>query len=153
MPSRAERAGARDVRDARAAVAWDTVDLGAGPLGGDRGSDLLIARPDAAGAPIWARTFPAYPYEGGPQSVAVDGAGNVIVLGNGFGLLDLGGGPLNPNGAIAKLSPSGDVLWSADPLGDVNNGGILDVAVDSAGNVIGAGSRDNGDAFLVKLAP
>ncbi|WP_433928548.1 DNRLRE domain-containing protein [Sorangium cellulosum] len=247
----AQIGGLREIEVARAgsgaalaAVTWDTVDLGAGPLGGEPGTDLLIARLDAAGAPIWARTFPAYPYEGGPRGVAVDGAGNVIVLGNGFGLLDLGGGPLmsspmddgvylakfdaagnhvwsqiisdtpqsaevavapsgdivvafngavarfaasgaplwsvdttglgswdgyygqnavavdgagnaiiNPNGAIAKLSPSGDVLWSVDPLGDVDNGGILDVAVDSAGNVIGAGSHDNGDAYIVKLAP
>ncbi|WP_437479435.1 DNRLRE domain-containing protein [Sorangium sp. So ce1014] len=229
---------------ALAAVIRDTVDLGTGTLGGGPGSELLIARLDGAGAPIWAKTFPTAPYQSGPRSVAVDGAGNVIVLGSYAGILDLGGGPLtsspaedgmylakfdaagqhvwsqivsgtpqaaevavapsgdlvvafggavtrfsasgaplwsvdttglgpegvfynlhavavdgagnaiiNPNGAIAKLSPSGDVLWSVDPIDEMSNGGILDVAVDSAGNVIGAGTYDNGDAFVVKLAP
>ncbi|WP_437935358.1 DNRLRE domain-containing protein [Sorangium sp. So ce341] len=229
---------------ALAAVVWDTVDLGAGTLGGGPGSELLIARLDAAGAPIWAKTFPTNAYESGPRSVAVDGAGNVVVLGKYFGVLDLGGGPLTnspvddgmylakfdaagnhvwsqivsgtaqdgdvavapsgdvvvafrgavtrftasgaplwsvdttgfgsgndiysessvavdgagnaiitPNGTIVKLSPSGDVLWSADPLGAASYGGIVEVAVDSAGNVIGAGSYDNGSAYIVKLAP
>ncbi|WP_437821898.1 DNRLRE domain-containing protein [Sorangium sp. So ce1078] len=229
---------------ALAAVIWDTVDLGTGTLGGGPGGELLIARLDAAGAPIWAKTFPTNPYESGPRSVAVDGAGNVIVLGSYFGVIDLGGGPLTsspvddgmylakfdaagnhvwsqivsgttqgaavaaapsgdlvvafrgavtrftasgapqwsvdttglgsgsdtysessvavdgagnaivtPNGTIVKLSPSGDVLWSADPLGAAGYGGIVDVAVDSAGNVIGAGSYDNGSAYIVKLAP
>ncbi|WP_437828239.1 DNRLRE domain-containing protein [Sorangium sp. So ce1153] len=229
---------------ALAAVVWDTVDLGTGTLGGGPGSELLIARLDAAGAPTWAKTFPTNAYESGPRSVAVDGAGNVVVLGKYFGVVDLGGGPLTsspvddgmylakfdaaghhvwsqvvsgtaqagdvavapsgdlvvafrgavtrftasgaplwsvdttglgsgsdtysemsvavddagnaiitPNGAIVKLSPSGDVLWSADPLGAASYGGIVDVAVDSAGNVIGAGSYDNGSAFIVKLAP
>lgn len=229
---------------ALAAVIRDTVDLGTGTLGGGPGRELLIARLDGAGAPIWAKTFPTNAYESGPRSVAVDGAGNVIVLGNYVGLIDLGGGPLassptddgmylakfdpaghhvwsqivsgttqeaevaaapsgdlvvafggavtrfaasgaplwsvdttglgpgsgsnylnavavdgaghaliNPNGVIAKLSPSGDVLWTVDPIDEANNGRILDVAVDSAGNVIGAGTYDNGDAFIVKLAP
>lgn len=229
---------------ALAAVIRDPVDLGTGLLGGGPGSELLIARLDSAGAPIWAKTFPTNPHGSGPQSVAVDGAGNVIVLGNYFGILDLGGGPLtsspvddgmylakfdaaghhvwsqivsgttqsaevavapsgdlvvafdgavtrfaasgaplwsvdttglgsengynalnavavdgagnaivNPNGVIAKLSSSGNVLWSFDPIGEGNDGGTLDVAVDSAGDVIGAGSYDNGDAFVVKLAP
>ncbi|WP_437568000.1 DNRLRE domain-containing protein [Sorangium sp. So ce542] len=216
------------------------VDLGAGPVAGAPG-DLLIAKLDAAGTALWARTFAQPPYSGGPTSVAVDAVGSVIVLGTFSGTIDFGGGSLvsaadgslylvkldaagnhvfsqvvgdgsygadiavapagdlvitfgttltkltasgallwsrelsslglgaagynavavddagnaiiTPNGAIAKLSPSGDVLWSVDPIGEAGDGGILDVAVDSAGNVIGAGTYDYGDAYIVKLAP
>ncbi|CAN96563.1 hypothetical protein predicted by Glimmer/Critica [Sorangium cellulosum So ce56] len=229
---------------ALAGVVWDTVDLGTGPLAGGPGSDLLVAKLDAAGAPIWIRTFASDPYDSDPASVTVDGAGNVIVLGRFSGALDLGGGPLassptahgmylakfdaagnhvfsqvvsgtpddadvaatpsgelivalgttvtkltasgaplwsvdttglgllsntwgipavaldgagnvfiNPPGAIAKLSPSGAVLWSVDPIGSAERGDIFDLAVDSAGNVIGVGTYDRGDAIVVKLAP
>ncbi|XYH95103.1 hypothetical protein ACMHYB_46060 [Sorangium sp. So ce1128] len=95
----------------------------------------------ASGAPLWSVDTTGLGALHGHHSlnaVAVDGAGNVII---------------NPNGAVAKLSPSGDVLWSVDPIGEANRGGILDVAVDSAGNVIGVGTYDLGDAFVVKLAP
>ncbi|WP_437748065.1 DNRLRE domain-containing protein [Sorangium sp. So ce1504] len=229
---------------ALAGVLWDTVDLGTGPLAGGPGSDLLVAKLDAAGAPIWTRTFASDPYDSDPASVTVDGAGNVIVLGRFSGALDLGGGPLassptahgmylakfdaagnhvfsqvvsgtpddadvaatpsgelivalgttvtkltasgaplwsvdttglgllsntwgipavaldgagnvfiNPPGAVAKLSPSGAVLWSVDPIGDAEHGDIFDLAVDSAGNVIGVGTYDRADAIVVKLAP
>ncbi|WP_438044956.1 DNRLRE domain-containing protein [Sorangium sp. So ce128] len=229
---------------ALAGVLWDTVDLGTGPLAGGPGSDLLVAKLDAAGAPIWIRTFASDPYDSDPASVTVDGAGNVIVLGRFSGALDLGGGPLassptahgmylakfdaagnhvfsqvvsgtpddadvaatpsgelivalgttvtkltasgaplwsvdttglgllsntwgipavaldgagnvfiNPPGAVAKLSPSGAVLWSVDPIGDAEHGDIFDLAVDSAGNVIGVGTYDRADAIVVKLAP
>ncbi|WP_437804351.1 DNRLRE domain-containing protein [Sorangium sp. So ce693] len=229
---------------ALASVLWDAVDLGTGPLGGAPGSELLVAKLGAAGTPIWTRTFAADPYDSDPTSVAVDGAGNVIVLGSFSGALDLGGGPLasspaaqgtylakfdaagnhvfsrvvswvpgdgevaatpsgdlvvalgttvtrftgsgaplwsvdtsglgtlssywdissvavdsagnvfvNPRGAVAKLSPSGAVLWSVDPIGDAEHGQIFDLAVDSAGNVIGAGTYDHEDAIVVKLAP
>ncbi|WP_438032551.1 DNRLRE domain-containing protein [Sorangium sp. So ce204] len=229
---------------ALASVLWDPVDLGTGPLGGAPGSELLVAKLGAAGAPIWTRTFAANPYDSAPTSVALDGAGNVIVLGSFNGLLDLGGGLLasspaaqgtylakfdaagnhvfsqvvsgapgdgevaatwsgdlvvalgttvtrftgsgaplwsvdtsglgtlsstwdissvavdsagnvfvNPRGAIAKLSPSGAVLWSVDPMGSADRGQIFDLAVDSAGNVIGVGTYDHEDAIVVKLAP
>ncbi|WP_437501363.1 DNRLRE domain-containing protein [Sorangium sp. So ce1099] len=226
---------------ALAGVSWYPVDLGTGPIAGGPGGDVLIAKLDASGAPIWTRTFPRGEF-GRIHSVAVDGAGSVIVLGAFSGTLDLGDAPLttdstslyvakldaagnhvwshvigglaykaelavapsgdlvvhfentvtklsasgvplwsvdttwlgpltswyaidsvavdsagnviiNPRGAVAKLSPSGDVLWSVDPVGGAGPGGILDVAVDSADNVIGVGSRDLGDAFVVKLAP
>ncbi|WP_437276115.1 DNRLRE domain-containing protein [Sorangium sp. So ce375] len=229
---------------ALAGVLWDTVDLGTGPLGGGPGSDLLIAKLGASGAPIWVRTFAADPYDSDPASVAVDGAGNVIVLGRFSGALNLGGGPLgsspaahgmylakldaagnhvfsqvvsgapgrgdvaatpsgdlvvnlgttvtrftasgapvwsvdttglgllssywnlpavavdgagnafiNPRGAVAKLSPSGAVSWSVDPIGSADRGEIFDLAVDSAGNAVGVGTYNHGDAIVVKLAP
>ncbi|XXY52912.1 hypothetical protein WME91_17445 [Sorangium sp. So ce269] len=100
-----------------------------------------VTKLSASGVPLWSVDTTWL----GPltswysiNSVAVDSAGNVFI---------------NPRGAVAKLSPSGDVLWSVDPVGGAGPGGILDLAVDSAGNVIGVGSRDLGDAFVVKLAP
>ncbi|WP_437924846.1 DNRLRE domain-containing protein [Sorangium sp. So ce291] len=107
---------------ALAGLLWDTtaagpVDLGTGPIAGASG-DLLIAKLDAAGTPIWTRTFPRDPLyiNNSPQAVAGDGAGNVIVLGRFYGTLDLGGGPLTSaeNGSLymVKLDAAGNHVFS-----------------------------------------
>ncbi|WP_437659571.1 DNRLRE domain-containing protein [Sorangium sp. So ce1182] len=107
---------------ALAGLLWDTtaagpVDLGTGPIAGASG-DLLIAKLDAAGMPIWTRTFPRDPLyiNNSPQAVAGDGAGNVIVLGRFYGTLDLGGGPLTSaeNGSlyVVKLDAAGNHVFS-----------------------------------------
>jgi hypothetical protein len=38
-------------------------------------------------------------------------------------------------------------------MGSADRGQIFDLAVDSAGNVIGVGTYDHEDAIVVKLAP
>ncbi|XXX82791.1 DNRLRE domain-containing protein [Sorangium sp. So ce134] len=109
---------------ALAGVLFDTtfyevgpVDLGAGPIAGAPG-DVLIAKLDAAGLPLWTRTFSQGPlqYDSAPQSVAADAAGNVIVLGRFYGTIDFGGGPLTSaaNGSLylVKLDAAGNHVFS-----------------------------------------
>jgi hypothetical protein len=77
------------------------------------------------------------------HGVAVDAAGNVLVVGELEGSLDAGGGPLVSAGGqdafVAKFDANGAHLWSKR-FGDAEPQVALDVSVDGAGNVIACGS-------------
>jgi hypothetical protein len=70
---------------------------------------------------------------------AVDGAGNVVVVGEAHGNVDFGGGPLVSAGGrdvfAVKLDPNGNHLWSK-VFGDAADQYGTGVAVDAAGNVV-----------------
>jgi cysteine-rich repeat protein len=109
------------------------------------------------GVELWRRVIDgsgSSPYYDHPSDLAVDGSGNVVVVGQ---LDNMGTGP---DMAVAKLDgATGSVLWRNDVNGtDVRWGGwAFDngnaVAIDSAGNVLVAGQTDNsypnGDDFTV----
>lgn len=103
------------------------------------------------------------------RSVAVDGAGNVIVVGSFEGTVNLGGGDLTSAGDedifIAKFNQYGTHLWSMS-FGDTGGDQGFDVAVDAVGaiymtgyfdgtvefggaSLVTAGGRD---AFIVKFS-
>lgn len=75
--------------------------------------------------------------------VAVDSAGDALLLGEFQGAVDLGGGPLASAGGVdvlvAKLDPAGGHVWSKrlGGAGDERGGGI---AVDAQGNVFVIGT-------------
>ena len=74
-----------------------------------------------------------------PRDVAIDNAGNIIVVGAYTGMVDFGGGPLpvgvNNDIFIVKLDSMGGHVWSAG-YGDGQEQGALSVATDSANNII-----------------
>ncbi|MBK8257202.1 MAG: hypothetical protein IPK82_31580 [Polyangiaceae bacterium] len=138
-------------------------------------SDIFVAKLDPTGAVLWAKNFG----NGTPQDcygVAVDGAGNIAVIG-GFRLtIDFGGGGLTSTGSeqdlfIVKFDGSGNHLWSKRFGDTAMQPGYLggEIAFDNAGNVIAAGdfrgSMDLGggplttagqydsDLFLAKFDP
>ena len=130
-----------------------SVDFGGGPLKSAGTVDVFIAKLDAGGAHLWSKSFG----DVGPQfanSVAVDGAGNAVVVGHFSGSVDFGGGPLVGTGSddafIAKLDAGGAHLWSKR-FGDGDVQKATGVAVDGAGNVVlvgsFSGSVDFGGAF------
>ena len=95
------------------------------------------------GAPLWAITptstgnFSDYGWE-----VVVDSAGDVIVNGDMYGPLDLGGGAM-PHGGngdlwIAKLSAAGSLTWSHS-FGGVNDQTTWGLGVDANDNIFVAG--------------
>jgi outer membrane protein assembly factor BamB/predicted Ser/Thr protein kinase len=109
--------------DARGDIAvigsfYDTLDLGGVTLTSAGDADTFVAKLSGKdGAPIWARRFGTAadePYEG---AVAFDAQGNVFLAGEHRGA-DLGGGPLPGTIYVAKLSPSGEHLWSRGFGGD-----------------------------------
>ena len=147
----------------------DSIDFGNGSLVSEGAKDVFVAKLDPSGNPLWSKRFgdgADYQYGAG---VAVDGAGNVLVLGVFAGSIDFGSGPpltslSGLDGFVAKLDASGESLWSVGFSGkeDILCSGV---AVDSAGNVLitgyfsgitsfGAGllgSAGEGGAFLAKL--
>ncbi|WP_052374974.1 hypothetical protein [Chondromyces apiculatus] len=96
------------------------------------------------GAPVWSR-------RGGDTAdqdatdVVTDAAGNVYLVGDFAGTIDLGGGTLTSALAtttdvfVAKFSPSGAHLWSRR-LGSAGSDHAYDVAIAPGGQVVIAGS-------------
>jgi len=146
-----------------------TVNFGGGPLNGAGGRDIFVAKHGSNGAHIWSKGFG----DGNNQygvAAAVDGDGNVIVVGGFAGTVDFGGGPLTSAGDydlfVVKFSPLGVHLWSTS-FGDADYDMPSGVAVDDNGNVfiVGqfSGALDLGggpltsaglrDVFLVRLTP
>ncbi len=122
-----------------------SLDAGGGPLASAGGLDVFVTKLDPAGGHLFSARFG----DGGDQrgaSLAVDGAGNVVLVGTFTGSLDLGGGPLASAGGVelfvAKLDGAGQHLWSRRVEGDfsVFEASPDGVAVDGAGNVFLAGS-------------
>jgi hypothetical protein len=97
------------------------------------------------------------------QGLAVDAAGNVVVVGNTSGQINASGVINNGSGFIARLNTSGDFQWAAQ----VDSTGVWDaffgVAVDTAGNAYvtgrfdgvlnGVGSAGAEDVLVVKYNP
>jgi hypothetical protein len=109
-----------------------------------------------------------------PKSVAIDGSGNIVVVGAfAGGSIDFGGGPLNNSGGddifIVKLAGDGSHIWSL-AVGAGDDQGALAVAVDGNDNILiggtfrgtfsfpggpglNAAGNQFSDAFLAKLDP
>jgi hypothetical protein len=117
------------------------------------------------GSLVWAERFGGALDQYG-RGIALDGAGNVLVTGDGYGL-DFGGGPLTDTSLfVAKLDPAGHHVWSRG-FGDqatVTRWGA-GVALDASGNVFLTGyfggtvdfgggplvSAGSDDIFIAKL--
>lgn len=134
-------------------------------------SDIFLARYDAAGNSVWARSAGVEFAHDEATAVAVDGAGNVLVAGRSV-LETFAGAPVANAGRVlvAKFTSAGAEVW-AWKAGSYS-GGNLDIATgvacDGAGNVLVTGTfhsplaafgggtftnRGNADIFLVKLDP
>jgi hypothetical protein len=102
----------------------DTVDFGGGALTSAGDYDTFIAKLDAGGDHLWSQGFPWSHRFGGwwlwesGQSVAVAGAGGIIMTGHFYGTVDFGGGSLTSAGGsdifVAKFgaNPSPTLLQS-----------------------------------------
>lgn len=123
-----------------------TIDFGSGPLTSAGKDDVVVAKFDPAGNALWSKIFGDANRQYG-ATVAVDGAGNVLVGGTFEGTVDFGGGALTAGGAtdyfVVKLDPGGNHVFSIQ-LGAL---GDSEVAADAAGNVVVAGDA------IVELAP
>lgn len=155
------------------AVFTGSLTLGAVTLISAGSGDLVLAKFDHAGVPIWSKQFG----DASPQtaaSLAVDAAGNVLIAFGLQGAFSVGGGVLTSAGstdlAVAKFDGSGSLVWSTR-FGDASNqlpglpGGSI--VADANGDVLvtgrfagtlalGAGgtlvSQGGDDVFLTKLS-
>ncbi len=144
-----------------------TADFGGGLLTSAGNTDVFVARFDAGGTHSWSKRFGDATVQTG-TSVAMDGAGNVIVTGELSGTADFGGGPLTSAGGVdvfvAKFDASGNHLWSKR-YGAASDQLCNSVDVDGSGNIFITGelngttdfgggpltSAGNTDIFLVKI--
>ncbi|MEZ4302855.1 MAG: SBBP repeat-containing protein [Polyangiaceae bacterium] len=148
-----------------------TVSLGGPALttpAGTRG--MFVAAYDAQGDHLWSKrigTTGTLNYDF--PAVGVDLQGNVLLTGACTGSLDFGAGPVpcpaSESLFIAKLTPTGQLLWHKEGTGTKQYG--YGIAADSQGNVIVTGhfqgtldlglgpmiSAGDRDIFVAKLAP
>lgn len=118
---------------------WGEVDFGGGAMNSNsQWEDAYIARFDPQGQHLWSRQFGDLD-EQGIRGVALDGAGNILIVGTFRGTIDLGGGVLSSEGVqdifAAKLAPDGTHLWSRS-FGNAESNLGESVASDSAGNLV-----------------
>jgi len=90
--------------------------VGADDLVSQGDTDILLARYTPAGDPVWARGFGSGLDDTALQ-LAVDGAGDVLLLASLYDDGDLGGGPISEieccrwNAVVAKFATDGTPLW------------------------------------------
>jgi hypothetical protein len=125
------------------------VDFGGGAMTSAGGQDAFLVKYSSTGAHVWSKRFGSTLTELG-TGVAVDGAGNVVIVGTADGTIDFGGGPLPSLGGrdlfVARFSAAGQHLWSKrfGSTGVDNGRGI---AVDGAGDVFVTGEFVNSISF------
>ena len=134
-----------------------SIDFGGGALTSAGGDDVFVAKFSAAGAYLWGKRFGDASNQV-PRGMAVDGSGNVVIVGTILGTIDFGCGLLTSAGArdvfVAKLSPAGACLWSKR-FGDAADQTGRGAAFDPAGNlyVVGdfGGTIDFGGGVLTTV--
>jgi hypothetical protein len=146
-----------------------TVDFGGGTLTSAGDHDIYVAKFGPNGDHLWSKRFGDADDQDG-YSIAVDGSGNVIIMGALEGTVDFGGGALTSAGGydivVAKFGSDGAHLWSKR-FGDAGLQEPSRVAVDDSGNVVATGfflgaidlgggaltSAGDEDVFVAKFGP
>lgn len=144
-----------------------TVDFGGGPLTSAGDYDVFVVKFSPSGTHLWSISFGDSEYDM-PGDVAVDNSGNVFVVGQFAGALNLGGGSLTSTGRrdvfLLQLTPLGTHTWSAK-YGDENHDQAWAIALDASGNPVITGdfmgsidfggvtltSAGNRDVFVAKF--
>jgi len=93
-----------------------TVDFGGGALTAAGTDDTFLVKYSSSGAHVWSKRFGSSDiyHSEGPSGVAVDANNNVALVGTVTMGTDFGCGALfgTTDAFVAKLSASGDCLWS-----------------------------------------
>ncbi|MCH9653449.1 MAG: SBBP repeat-containing protein [Planctomycetes bacterium] len=128
---------------------------GAVTIGGSQskhkqGSSMFVARYDTDGKMLWSQMAGNGRRQSGHQ-IAVDHQGNCYLCGLMTGIVELAGQPMGTDTKqqdifLAKLSPAGKFVWSANSGGQAN-GLSTGVAVDKSGNCYLTGMFKNEAKF------
>ncbi len=119
-----------------------TVGGGATALTSAGASDAFVVKLSPGGAVQWSLRLGGAGADSA-TSVAVDGAGNVLVTGTMTGPVDLGGGPVEGHAYLLKLNACGTHVWSKGftPLYPSAWSEPRDVAANAAGTIALAGHQ------------
>jgi hypothetical protein len=120
-------------------------------------TDGYVAKYAAGGAFEWARRMggdnTAGPSDMG-EAVAVDGSGNVYVVGDFSSNADFGSfTPTSGDVFVTKLDSSGNFQWVQTYTDHPYNDSLQDIAVDGSGNVYVTRSSSTAGAVVTKLDP
>jgi FlgD Ig-like domain len=143
-----------------------SIDFGGGPLLASGFDDVFLVKFNSTGLHLWSKRFGNSSAQEA-LDVAVDPAGNVLIVGQFLGSINFGGANLTSLGVdvfVAKLDPGGAHLWSKR-FGSTLSQSAQAVATDADGNVYLAGTFKNAidfgggpltsagedDVFLAKL--
>lgn len=119
------------------------IDLGNGSVKAQgNGSDIFIAKYDSAGKLLFGKVFPC-DRQARAHGIALDSAGNIVIVGELSGTIDFGGtkqlGYGGSDALIAKLDPKGNHLYSAR-FGGNDIARANKVAIDGNDNIIVVGT-------------
>lgn len=102
------------------------------------GFDVFLAKFDSSGTPKWSQRF-GDAKEQLASGIALDTAGNIVIVGSLSGTTDFGMGTLTSTGKedvfVAKFDPSGTAVWTANFGGTNKDQFAGGVTVDSAGSI------------------
>jgi hypothetical protein len=150
-----------------------STDLGGGVLTAQGSSDFYVTKFTAAGAALWSRSFGGS-FPDASVGVAVDPAGDVLVLGYFSQAIDLGGGTLRTASSdydvfLAKFaSANGAYRWarsfagpgyempyalSTDANGNVAITGYFQYTINLGGSLLSSVSSGTTDVFVAKYSP
>ena len=123
---------------------YGAIDFGGGSLACAGTGDVFVAKLGSDGTHIWSHKFGDDMYQVA-SSVVFDASGNVIVAGEFYGTIDLGGGVLTCAGGldvfVAKLGSDGTHVWS-NAFGDGADQCLGAIATDVSSNVVVTGDFD-----------
>jgi hypothetical protein len=123
--------------------------------------DVFLRRYDPAGHEVWTRQFGSYERDE-PKGIALDGAGNVYVVGQTFGTLPGQSSYGGWDAFIRKYNPAGDELWTRQFGGrggesaaavEVDHGGFAYVVGGTRAALPGQTTAGDYDAFITKWDP
>lgn len=111
---------------------------------GEWRANLALVRFDAQGKALWDKTLPCAE----PTALAVDAEGGAVLAALFGGVLDLGDGPIKPQGVgrdllLLRLGPDGAVRWK-HTLALVLPQRISDLGLDAQGNIYYTGGLVGG---------
>jgi len=122
-----------------------TADFGGGALASAGLDDVFVAKLDAAGKHVWSARF-GDGDEQWAEHIAIDGAGNVAVVGSMSGSIDFGGGSLasavGRDVYVAVFDAGGKYVWSKSFGSPGTNEDAWGVAFDPSGNVLVTGGAE-----------
>jgi hypothetical protein len=121
------------------------IDFGLGPLNPDQFATLYVAKINTLGKAMFSIGFSTFDYCEG-RRITADPGGNLIIVGDFYGSLDFGGGPItdafSPGVFVLKLDKTGHHVWSKAVTSSTGSVSSTDVAVDPQGNVYLTGRFD-----------